>query len=320
MTAVVVVGTGLALGGAPTGADLLSGTRVDQVSFEPAGVLGRKGLRYKDRATHLGLSAAMLALRDAGLADEAGAKAQDGDGIAVIVGSNFGNLDTVAKIMDSLVEDSGSGGLSPMDTPNASSNEVAAAVAIRLGLRGPNLTLCNGAATGIDALSWGRRLLTSGRATQVLVVGVEPDNEVARRMTGGLPLVDGAAAVVLELPDSAADRGVPERARLERVVRATGIEDCLRRLGIDGAASAPQEWFGPEHHVEPAAPSVLPGLLRHDLSQRWGLASAALGVLQCVAAISRFEAGADGPIAAVAGTDADDASSGVLITRPVERA
>jgi monoamine oxidase len=38
-----------------------------------------------------------------------------------------------------------------MDLPNASSNVVASSVAIRFGLRGPNLMLCNGATSGLDA-------------------------------------------------------------------------------------------------------------------------------------------------------------------------
>jgi 3-oxoacyl-[acyl-carrier-protein] synthase II len=76
---------------------------------------------------------------------------------------------------------------------------VAATIAIRAGLHGVCLSLCNGADSGWSALLWAQRLIAAGRADTVLVVGVETPSVYERTLRGeaAAPLVDGAAAVVL---------------------------------------------------------------------------------------------------------------------------
>ncbi|HEY0700510.1 MAG TPA: beta-ketoacyl synthase N-terminal-like domain-containing protein, partial [Micromonospora sp.] len=214
----VVTGLGFAVPGVRTPADLLGpvDATADPIDFRAR--LGRKGLRYQDQATRLTRCAARDALVDAGLLDDAGLLLVPGDRVGVSVSSNFGNLDTVCRTVETIAT-GGARVVSPMDLPNASSNVVASTIAISHGLRGPNLMLCNGVTSGLDAVGWAVRLLTAGRADQVVVVGVEPDTEPARRLLGHEPAFDGAVALVLERESAARDRGATVRARLSGYAR-----------------------------------------------------------------------------------------------------
>ncbi|MEV7131041.1 beta-ketoacyl synthase N-terminal-like domain-containing protein [Streptomyces sp. NPDC093260] len=268
-----VTGVAVALPGAHDADGLLRPAPPGAGPVDPAAVIGRKGLRFKDRATRLGLHLAHVALTDAGLLD-GGRPTVPGDRIAAVVSSNLGNADTVCRVAATIAEESTSA-LSPMDTPNASSNIIASETAIRFGLRGPNLTVCNGQSSGLDALRWASVLLRAGRADHVLVTGVEPDNEVTRRLVGG-PVADGGAAVVLSRTTAAR----PARALLGPLVRTARPADtaaALTRRRPDGRL-----WLGPG--------PLPPGARRIDLGA-WGELSGALGVVQCAAATAVFARG-----------------------------
>lgn len=302
---VVVSGVGLALPGVAGIADLVTGLLVPD-PVDPAARLGKKGLKYKDRATQLGLCAARDGLADAGLRDADGPLV-DGGGVGVVVSSNYGNVDTICRVVSTIAAET-TRGTSPMDSPNASSNIIASEIAIRFKLSGPNLTVCNGAASGVDAMRWARNLLRANRADQILVVGVEPDNEMVGTLVGE-PVVDGAVAVVLERAETARARGAEIKARLGGYVRADGVPHCLARLDQLGTGR-PQGWYSPEGLV--AMP--MSGVPRYELPD-WGVLGGALGVAQCAAAVGRFAAGAAGPIYALAGR-ADDGVAGAVLLAP----
>lgn len=308
-----VTGVGLAMPGVRTPQELLAPRPDDAAAVDPAALLGRKkGLRYKDRATQLALACADRALRDAGLLGDDGLTVP-GESVAVLIASNYGNVDTVCAIVEMIAAEGSAGGLSPMDTPNASSNVIASTLAVKYGLRGPNLMLCNGPTSGLDAVRWAASLIRSGRADRALVLGVEPDNEAVRRLAGADRLVDGAAAVVVERLGLGPARGVPELAAIGGTTRTAGVRACLDRLG----AEAPAVWFGPGDGTDPAGDApLLPEVPRYDLSDQWGESSAALGVLQCAGAVGWFAAGGAGPVYAVAGRDGDDASAGLVLRAP----
>jgi len=184
--------------------------------FAPERLLGRKGLRYKERSTLLALCAATSALADAGFPDAATAPLRD-DGFGVVVATNTCNLDTVCQAADTIHRQHVNA-TSAMDLPNASSNVVSAAIAIRFGLQALNLTVCTGASSSLDALVIAANAIRNRRARRVLVVAVEADGQAARSLLAGrrlaegdgLPaLLEGAGAVVLERVDSAGQRRAP---------------------------------------------------------------------------------------------------------------
>lgn len=269
-------------------------------------------LRFKDRATRLAVAAAEAALTDAGLLAD-GALTVPGSDVGTVVSSNLGILDTVCRVAGTLDRE-GPAALRAVDLPNACSNAAASTVAIRYGLRGVNLTLCNGATSGLDAVGWAAPALETGRTRHVLVVGVEPADAAVRQRAGGAGAFDGAAALVLELAGTAAARGCRPRAVVSGYAR--------RR---DGAAAAeavahgagPGLWLPPESGADTGRPP--PGAVVHDLGRTLPPASGAFGVLQCVAATAWFDAGTpDGvpptALAVAGGGSADDAAAAVLLT------
>ncbi|MDJ0346536.1 beta-ketoacyl synthase N-terminal-like domain-containing protein [Streptomyces sp. H10-C2] len=165
-------------------------------------VLGRKGLLGKEPATRLALCAVHRAL---GLPPGRPTEPLPGAaGTAVVVASNFGNVETVCTVLTDMRERSGSV-VSPMDAPNASSNVIASTIAIWYGFTGPNLTVCSGATAGLDAIRLARLLLLSGRADKAVVVGVEPADPVAARLAAlrpepGETLAAAAGCVLLGVP------------------------------------------------------------------------------------------------------------------------
>lgn len=305
---VVITGVGLAVPGASTPDALLRRTACpvtgpDPEPFDTAARIGRRGHRYKDRATRLALCAALEALRDADLLPsdrESGSPADapsdspsdretvtvPGDTVGVVASSNLGNLDTACLTTTAIAERSAVD-LSPMSLPNASSNVIASWVAIRHGLRGPNLMLCNGPTSGLDAVHWGAALVAAGRVRRVVVVGAETHNAVVEDLLGRSAgeLLDGAAALVVEGARWAEARGVRGVAALGPYERRAGLTGCVEALLPD--AAAPGVWFTPERYAEgPAGAVPVPRAVpRYDVTGAVGRASGALGVLQCVAAV-----------------------------------
>ncbi|AQA12096.1 beta-ketoacyl synthase N-terminal-like domain-containing protein [Streptomyces malaysiensis] len=305
---VVITGVGLAVPGASTPDALLRRTACpvtgpDPEPFDTAARIGRRGHRYKDRATRLALCAALEALRDADLlpsdgesdspADTSSDSPSDretvtvpGDTVGVVASSNLGNLDTACLTTTAIAERSAVD-LSPMSLPNASSNVIASWVAIRHGLRGPNLMLCNGPTSGLDAVHWGAALVAAGRVRRVVVVGAETHNAVVEDLLGRSAgeLLDGAAALVVEGARWAEARGARGVAALGPYERRAGLTGCVEALLPD--AAAPGVWFTPERYAEgPAGAVPVPRAVpRYDVTGAVGRASGALGVLQCVAAV-----------------------------------
>ncbi|MFE6871573.1 beta-ketoacyl synthase N-terminal-like domain-containing protein [Kitasatospora sp. NPDC057692] len=341
----VITGLGTAIRGLTGPQDLLGPLPAGHHdAADPVSRLTGRGLRYKDRATKLAMVAAADALRAAGLTDPAGDLTVPGGSVGVVVSTNYGNADTVCETVRTIA-DSSYLATSPMMLPATSSNVVASWVAITHGLRGANLTLCNGPTSGLDAVNWARLLIAAGRVEQVLVLGVEPDNAAVRHVTGtparqvgeeppAVPeLFDGAVALVLEPAATAAARGARQLA---------AVGPYARRGDHAGAVAAVRSrhpgavglWCVPEHPEGVTAPAAglgtrAGGAPVHDLSALHGSASGALGVLQCAAAAVWLDGRAGGrpdgaeAVLASAGTgDAgwDDAGAALLLTGPVPAA
>ncbi|MET9083607.1 beta-ketoacyl synthase N-terminal-like domain-containing protein [Streptomyces sp. NPDC004237] len=308
---VVVTGIGLALPGVATYRALL-GPLPSEGGFDPAtGLIGRE-LRHKDRASRLALRAAELALHDAGLTDADTTFTGAAEATAVVVSTNLGNADSVCEAIDTIAA-AGVMGLSPLGLPQTSSNVIAGWVAIRYRLRGPNLTVCNGVTSGLDALAWARNLIVAGRADAAVVVGVEPAGDVVTKVLGRQS-TDAAVAVVLEPGDAAASRGARPRATITGYARARNLAAALVSTGV--AEEEPVGlWLADEAEAAGAgAGHLLAATRRIDLESQLGPLSGALGVLQCAAAAAHLEGGATGNVLATAGGPRHDATAALLLT------
>jgi 3-oxoacyl-[acyl-carrier-protein] synthase II len=305
---VVVTGIGLALPGVATYGDLL-GPLPGEGGFDPATGLSGREMRHKDRASRLALRAAESALHDAGLTDAHVTFTGVADSTAVVVSTNLGNADSVCEATDTIAGE-GVRSLSPLGLPQTSSNVIAGWVAIRYGLRGPNLTVCNGVTSGLDALAWARNLIVSGRAEAAAVVGVEPANDVTTKLLGEQS-TDAAVAVVLEPADAAASRGARPRATITGYARARDLATALTSAGVTEEESVGL-WLGDEAGAW--AGHLLVATRRIDLEAQLGPLSGALGVLQCAAAAAHFGGGATGNVLATAGGPHHDAAAALLLT------
>jgi 3-oxoacyl-[acyl-carrier-protein] synthase II len=314
----VITGVGIAVPGLAEAADLL-GTPPSEGGFDPhTGLRGPK-MRHKDRASRLALRAVAPALRESGLLPaDGGDYTGPGPATAVVVSTNLGNLDSVCGFVDTIAEQSITG-LSPLGLPHTSSNSIAGWIAIQFGMRGPNLTVCNGATSGADALHWARNLLAVRRAEVVVVAGVEPDTAPASELLAdgsGRGVLDGASALVVEPAEGALGRGARPLATLTSSVRAADLPTATAQA---------------LEHAPPVGLRLVPEEARHggagieetalDLSTRLGRCSGALGVLQCAAGTAYIAGGGEGAVlAASGGGEDDDAAAALVLTGSGERA
>ncbi|MFH8410208.1 beta-ketoacyl synthase N-terminal-like domain-containing protein [Streptomyces sp. NPDC018019] len=142
-------------------------------------LLGRRGLLAKEPATLLALCAAHLAL---GLPPgRPAAPPPLADRTAVVVSSNLGNVHSVRRAAHAVRRGSYRD-ISPLSVPNMSANVIAGAIALRYGLTGPNLMLCAGTISDLQALRLAALLVRASRAERVVVVGVEPDDATTRAL------------------------------------------------------------------------------------------------------------------------------------------
>ncbi|MFE0047009.1 beta-ketoacyl synthase N-terminal-like domain-containing protein [Streptomyces albireticuli] len=308
---VVVTGAGLAVPGLTLPDELLGAVR--EGGFDPhTGLTGRE-MRHKDRGSRLALRATEPALRDAGLYGEDGFGG-DGDTTAVLVSSNFGILDSVCAFTDIIARDTVTG-LSPLGLPQTSSNVTAGSVAMRHGLRGPNITLCNGPTSGLDAVYWARGVIAAGRAETAVVIGVEPAGDAVTKLLGA-PVLDGAVALVLESRTGAEARGARARATVGGYARAADRAAAVAAVTSGRAAGPPGLWLTEGDGSPAPGQGPVPGAAAFDLQARLGPCAGALGVLQCAAAVAHFDAGRDGAVLATAGGTGDDAVAALLLTGP----
>lgn len=94
---------------------------------------------------------------------EAGVQTPD----AIVIGTKYGMLEQGEKILQHIAE-RGEDGISPTLFMQSTHNTIAGTLAIRLGCHGYNLTFSNGDSTRDDVIEEAKRLITEGKANQVL--------------------------------------------------------------------------------------------------------------------------------------------------------
>ncbi|MCL6450207.1 MAG: hypothetical protein K6T75_02810 [Acetobacteraceae bacterium] len=194
------------------------------VGYDPAGILGPRGLRGLDRTTLLLLGAAALALAQAG----PGPGWDAWDGLGLVVASASAGLNSAAEFYREAVT-LGARYVDPGRFPSVMVNAAASRAGMRFSARACQLTLAGAETGGPEAVDCARTLLRSGRARAMLVAAVEELSPLlsALRPASG----EGAVALVLEPWEEA----VARRARTLAQVMGFGAATA----GADGPDPAP---------------------------------------------------------------------------------
>ncbi len=135
--------------------------------FDATDYIDPREVPRSDRFTHMGVAAAVLGLRDAGLED-----ADLGESAGVIVGSGIGGLPTIEAEHRSYLK-SGPRRVSPFMVPKLMPNAAAAAIAMRFGYHGPNFAPSSACATGAHAIGEAYRYIRDGEAEVMVAGGTE---------------------------------------------------------------------------------------------------------------------------------------------------
>lgn len=138
--------------------------------FSPDPYIERRKLKELDRYSQFAVAAAVMAWRDAGLADDLSARERERFG--TIVGVGIGGIETIERHHRTLLE-KGPNRVSPYFIPAAISNMAAGQVAMRLGLRGINYCTTSACASGAHAIGEAMRLIQRGACEVMLAGGAE---------------------------------------------------------------------------------------------------------------------------------------------------
>jgi len=135
------------------------------------GDIAPKEARRLDRMIALAVAAAREAVQDGGLTQDA----VDCERVGVAIGSGIGGLSTLEESFD-VMSKRGPGRISPFMIPMIISNMAGGYVAIRHGLRGPNLCHVSACATGAHSIGEAARIIERGDADAMLAGGTEAAN------------------------------------------------------------------------------------------------------------------------------------------------
>jgi 3-oxoacyl-[acyl-carrier-protein] synthase II len=195
--------------------------------FDAEQRLGRRDARRMDRFSQFALVAVEEALADAGLEIHDGNRAR----VGAVLGTGIGGISTLLKGAEVLAE-RGPHWVSPFLVPMMLPDTGAGQVAIRFGLRGPNMAVVTACATGANAIGEATEMIRRGAADAMVAGGSEAaivpvalagfnvmdaistrnDDPAGAsrpfdRNRDGFVLGEGAGALVLESMDHARARG-----------------------------------------------------------------------------------------------------------------
>lgn len=202
--------------------------------FDVEAYMPAKEARRMDEFIQYGIAAGLQAFKDAGLEVTAG----NAPRIGVSIGSGIGGLSSIERNKEILMAD-GPRKISPFFVPGSIINMAAGMLAIRLGLKGPNIAVATACTSATHCIGLAARMIAYGDADVMLAGGAEKgssplgmagfsaaralstrnDNPQAAsrpwdRDRDGFVLGDGAGVVVLEEYEHAVARGARIYAEL----------------------------------------------------------------------------------------------------------
>lgn len=234
----------------------LIGLYKGDVSDAALGVPKAEG-RFLGRSARLALKAARAAIAGSGL-DEDGVR-----GLAVVVGSGTGDVDTITEVAEKLRSTGSAHKVLPTVVPRLMASTVSANLANVLRTTGPSFSATAACAGGAYDLLLAAMLIQSGHARAAIAGGAEVadlvfysgfdsmraynggDNETPERASrpyaadrGGFIFAEGAGIVVLERRADALGRGAPILGTLRGWGMSSDGEGNMVAPHVDGPLRA----------------------------------------------------------------------------------
>lgn len=138
------------------------------LSYNPEGFFDRKESRKMSRVSQFASSAAIEAVRDAGLDLDS----EDRSRIGCVIGSAGGDMTSLEDQHIRFLK-MGPGSVNPLTVPRAISNMPVCNAAMVLGIHGPNLGISAACSTGTHSIGIALGLLRGGLADVILAGGAE---------------------------------------------------------------------------------------------------------------------------------------------------
>ena len=146
--------------------------------FDPAALFGTRDARKMDRFTQFATAATLEAMEQASLTiDES-----NRDRVGILIGTGIGGIITLLEQYDVLRE-RGPERISPFLIPMMISDSAAGNIAIRVGARGPNMSLATACASGTNSLGEAAEMIRRGSA-DVMIAGASEAAITAVTMAG----------------------------------------------------------------------------------------------------------------------------------------
>jgi 3-oxoacyl-(acyl-carrier-protein) synthase len=240
---------------------------------------GGRAFRRVSGSTKFALAAMGLAVTDAGFTVET----FGGENTGMIVTITHGGAPYSVQFHRQMLLE-GRLAASPLHFSESVPNAAAGNGAIAFRVRGPVHTLIGEEPVGAQAIDLAASLLRAGLIARCLVVGTEEWSEVVARAYAQMdrararghavdaapPFGEAAAALVLELERTAAERG----ARPHAVLTGWSLGRCVTGDMEGAVVGVVREAFGPTGHHPAAADHILPPTGRHWQAAMRGCAAA----------------------------------------------
>lgn len=163
--------------------------------FDGVALFGVREARKMDRFTQFAMAATLEALEQADYSIEESNRDRTG----VLIGSGIGGITTLLEQAE-VMRERGPDRISPFLIPMMISDSAAGMIAIRLGVRGPNMALATACASGSNAIGEAGEIIRRG-AADAMIAGASEASIVALAM-GGMNVM-GALSTRNEDPEHA---------------------------------------------------------------------------------------------------------------------
>ncbi|MCH5162286.1 MAG: beta-ketoacyl-[acyl-carrier-protein] synthase family protein [Clostridiales bacterium] len=200
---------------------------VDTTDYDAVG-LKMAFYRKLDRFSQLQAVSGMQALGDASYA----ITADNAVDIGIVIGTSEGAVG-VGCDFETLIAERGNAAGSAFKFPNTVYNAAGGYLSICSGIKGYNVTVTNGAQSGISSIAYATTLLRNGEGKAILACGSDENSDIINELYSGLGLVadgttlpysgkgkkvtlsDGSISLLLESEDTAKARGARVYCRVK---------------------------------------------------------------------------------------------------------